>query len=213
MPDELIPEAGQVPTSEPGQMPTEPIQPVAEEPGAPQADSSTQAVDAREKQIADLRKENAARRKAVADLEAKIKAFEERDLSEAEKRDNRLKELESHNRTLSEENRRVKVESVATRLGCIDPELVASFLKVEEGQTEEQAITALLEAKPYLKTAAPATPPAAPQAPRISPTNPARTSSASPLTIRRSQLDDMQFCVDHQEEISRAYAEGRIIDG
>lgn len=209
MPDDPNLPAGQAPPVDTGQTPeTVTNPPAVVEPGAPPPASSAQEADARDKQIAELRKEAAATRKAKTDLEARLKAFEDEKLSEQEKRENRLKELETQNQALERQNRIVKIESVAARMGCVDPELVSGAITVADGQTVEEAVTAFLDAKPYLKAG-----PVIPTPPVISATNPAGVNTANPNVFRKSQLSDPAFYEANRDAILRAAAEGRVVDG
>jgi len=124
-----------------------------------------------------LRSEAAEYRKKLRDLEAKVKADQDAKLSEAERLQNRLAELEREQAMYQQERQertvRYEVMLAASKLGIVDPEAAYRLLDVAELEFEddgrpknvEQALRALIKAKPYL---------ARPVAPETNVTNPAR---------------------------------------
>lgn len=79
-----------------------------------------------------LRSEAAEYRKKLRELEAKVRADQDVKLSEAERLQNRLAELEreqaNHERERQELLTRNEVMLAATRLGCVDPEAAFQLL-------------------------------------------------------------------------------------
>lgn len=94
-------------------------------------------------------------------LRDRLKAIEEKDLPEAERTKRRLDELETSNRTLTQQLQTERVQSAviaaATRLGFADPAdayslLPADAIEVEDGKPKgvDKALKELLARKPYL---------------------------------------------------------------
>jgi hypothetical protein len=112
-----------------------------------------------------LDREREARRQAERDmkeLRAKVKAFEEKDLPEAERKDNEIRELRATIERMESDRRdgqlREAVLSSATRLGYIDPEDGLHLLDrnaityTDDGRPKnvDKLLTELLSAKPHL---------------------------------------------------------------
>lgn len=121
------------------------------------------------------------------DLAAKLKEYEDREKTDAQKQAERLAAYEAQERQWAEERRvmnlRIAVLAKQGELGIIDPELALLALdrsKIEfdkEGQPQNvtEALTALLEAKPILKGKA-----ATPVAPNVNPGAGAQDSGTPP---------------------------------
>lgn len=162
-----------------------------------------------------LRAEAAEYRRRLRQLEEKVKAQEEATLSEAEKLQRRLSELEREREHLLAERReramRYEVAVAAQKLGIVDPDaavrlLDTSSLEFDESDRPvnvEEALKALVKAKPYL---------VAPHVSAGSPTNPA-TGTQRSATFTTSQIADRKFYEAHRDEIMKAVAEGRIVPG
>jgi hypothetical protein len=168
-------------------------------------------------------------RNRLAQLEAAAKRAEDAKLSDQERLQKRVAELESQQQNAAkaaqEKVLRYEVQLQAARLNIVDPDAAAKLLDMSQvsydadGQPQgvEAALAALIDAKPYLvsatgagsqgaRGAAPATPASA------SPTNPATRSSTATATRRYSQaeLTDRDFYLANRDDIIRAQREGRI---
>ena len=129
------------------------------------------------------RREAAEYRKKLRDLEQTVKQHEEAKLSESERLQKRLAELEREQANYQRERqeRTLKYETMlaASKLGIVDPEAAYKLLDLtriefdEDGTPRniEAALKELLKAKPYLA--------AQPAASSGSPTNPARTGAGA----------------------------------
>lgn len=164
-----------------------------------------------------LRAEAAEYRKRLRELEQTVKQHEEAKLSETERLQKRLAELEreqlSWQRERQEHTLKYETMLTASRLGIVDPEAAYRLIDLaalefdEDGKPVnlEQALKDLLKAKPYL----------AGQQQTVtagSPTNPA-TGQQRAGTFTTSQIADRRFYEQHRDEILRAMAEGRIVPG
>jgi len=130
-----------------------------------------------------LRAEAADYRKRLRELEQTVKQHEEAKLSETERLQKRLAELEREQAAYQRERqeRTLKYETMlaASKLGIVDPEAAYKLLDLtriefdEDGTPRniEAALKELLKAKPYLA--------AQPAAISGSPTNPARTGAGA----------------------------------
>lgn len=78
--------------------------------------------------VKQLRDEAAANRKKAKDLETRLKAIEDANLSEADRATKRLKELEEENAALLAQTRRSEVHAAAARAGAAHPEVVARLV-------------------------------------------------------------------------------------
>ncbi len=162
-----------------------------------------------------LRAEAAEYRKRMRELEQAVKQHEEAKLSETERLQKRLSELEREQATYQRERqeRTLKYETMlqASRLGIVDPEAAYRLLDLTKIEFEddgtpknvEAALKDLLKAKPYLASQQPSS---------IASTNPAR-SAVSPAVFTRSQLRDPAFFKAHRDAIMQAVREGRIMEG
>jgi len=194
---------------------------------APQSDQQTAIAGAQQDQASEqerfdaeyvrkLRSEAAEYRRRLRELEQAVKQHEEAKLSETERLQKRLAELEREQATWQRERqeRTLKYETMlaASKLGIVDPEAAWRLLDIsklefdEDGtpQKIEQALKDLLKAKPYLAGQPPAV--------AGSPTNPA-TGQQRAGVFTTSQIADRRFYEQHREEILRAMSEGRIVPG
>lgn len=131
--------------------------------------------------VKQLRREAAEYRKKLRDLEQTVKQHEEAKLSESERLQKRLAELEREQANYQRERqeRTLKYETMlaASRLGIVDPDAayrlldVASIEFAEDGTPKnlEAVLKELVKAKPYLVV----------QPNSGSPTNPARTGAGA----------------------------------
>jgi hypothetical protein len=163
-----------------------------------------------------LRSEAAEYRRRMRELEQIVRQHEDAKLSETERLQKRLAELEREQELSKRERqeRTLKYETMlaASRLGIVDPEAAYRLLDLttltfaEDGTPTnlEQVLHDLLKAKPYLAKQ--------PQVSAGSPTNPA-TGQQRGGVFTTSQLTDYRFWQQHRDEILRAMAEGRIVSG
>ncbi|MEM4406545.1 MAG: hypothetical protein QXS68_05815 [Candidatus Methanomethylicaceae archaeon] len=112
-----------------------------------------------------LRAEAAEYRRRLRELESRVKAEEESKLTEQEKLQKRLAELEKAQADWERERQEILlqryVENAAVRLGIIDPEAAWKLLDLkevefdEEGKPEnvEALLRSLIQKKPYLANA------------------------------------------------------------
>jgi len=160
-----------------------------------------------------LRAEAASYRTKLKELEAKLQEHEMAKLSETEKLQKKLAELERQQAHYERERqeRTLKYETMltASKLGIVDTEAAYKLLDLaaiefdEDGTPKniEKALRDLIAKRPYLASAAAG-----------SPTNPARGQTA-PATFTRSQLRDPVFFRAHRDAIMQAMREGRIQEG
>lgn len=163
-----------------------------------------------------LRAEAAEHRRKLRDFEAAAKAADDAKLSETERTNKRLAELERQHldwqRERQELTARYAIEREAARLGIVDPDAAYRLLDpanlefAEDGSPKDvdKALRALLVQRPYLA----GTPAAASGAM----TNPA-TASRGAGQITKSQVADRAFWNANKPAILQAMAEGRIVDG
>lgn len=189
--------------------------------GATQAvaqQSDTQAVEEQERFDADyvrkLRAEAADYRKRLRELEGKVKAEEEAKLTEQEKLQKRLAELErkeaEYQQILQARTLEYEVKLQASRLGVVDPEAAYRLLDVKQIEFDddgkptnlEKVLKELVAQKPYLVVSG-GTP---------SPTNPAQGRVSGQQVFTRSQLRDPKFFAANREAIMQAMREGRILE-
>lgn len=162
--------------------------------------------------VARLRAEAAGYRKRVRELEQVAKQNEDAKLSETERLQKRLAELERQQSTYEQERQertlRYEVMLAAGRMGIVDPEAAYRLLDLASiefdadgrPQAIDKALTELVQQKPYLRV----------QVSSGNPTNPARAGGSA--TFTKGQIADRAFWNAHREEILRAMAEGRIVD-
>lgn len=189
--------------------------------GAAQAQAQAQAQDQASEERFDaeyvkkLRAEAAEYRRRLRELEQVVKQHEESKLSETERLQKRLAELEREQAAWQRERqeRTLKYETMlaASRLGIVDPEAAYRLLDLAKLEFDEdgnprnldKALQELLKAKPYLAGHAAAV--------AGSPTNPVTGQQRGAFLAE--QLNDYQFWRQHREEILRALAEGRVVRG
>ncbi len=165
-----------------------------------------------------LRAEAASLRRRLKELEDLKKQMDDAKLSETERLQKRLAELEKeqalHLRERQERTLRYETMLAASKLGIVDPEAAYKLLDLKAIEFDEDGtpkdiqkhLEELLKQRPYLK------PQAQPQAPTVSPTNPAVGSNRT-NTFTQSQIADRRFWEQHRDEILKAMAEGRIVPG
>lgn len=164
-----------------------------------------------------LRAEAAEYRRRMRELEGQVKQYEEARLSETERLQKRLAELERELTHIQQERQerilRYETMLAAQRLGIVDPEAAYRLLDLssleydDAGQPTnlEQALKQLVAKKPYLAGQG--------QLSAGAPTNPATGGPARTGTFTASQIADRRFYEQHREEILQALAEGRILPG
>lgn len=159
-----------------------------------------------------LSAEAAAYRRRVRELEAKLKQYEEAQLSETERLQRKISDLERQqaewDRQRQETVLRYETMLAAQRLGIIDPDAAWRLLDLssveydDEGNPTniEAVLRGLVQKRPWLagQSAMPASNPA--------------TGTAAMRTFTRSQLRDPAFFRQHRDEIMKAVAEGRILE-
>lgn len=188
-------------------------------PAEPRAAASAQeaepesAAEAEPPIVRQLRAEAARYRARLRELEAKVRQSEEAQLSEQERLRKRLAELERRELEWQRERQetvlRYEVQLAASRLGIVDPEAAWRLLDLAELEFDEdgrprnleQVLRALIKRKPYLVAGSPS---------GVSVGNGPR---GAPAVFTRSQLRDPAFFRAHRDEILRAMAEGRIVEG
>lgn len=200
---------GQVPNASGGQEP-----PASEQQNA--ADVQGQEPERFDAEyVKKLRAEAAEYRRRLRELEQTVKQHEEAKLTESERLQKRLAELEREQATWQRERQehtlRYEAMLSAQRLGLVDPE--AAYRLLDRAAVEfdddgrprniEQLLRDLVKTRPWLagQTAASGLT-----------TNPA-TGQTRTATFTASQLADRRFWEEHREEIMKALAEGRILPG
>lgn len=153
--------------------------------------------------IRKLRAEAAEYRKKLRELEAVVKQNQEAKLSEAERLQKRLAELEHEREEWARERqeRTLRYETMLTaqKLGIVDPDAAWRLLDLkqiefdEDGQPQnvEKVLRDLIRARPYLAGG-----------PSASPTNPARSASRLTLEeIRRMTPEEINRRWDEVREV------------
>jgi hypothetical protein len=193
--------------------------PVVTPPAAP-PETPTLSVEDLTKIVADLRRENASHRVTAKDAKDKLDALELSKLSDDERTKAELKKLReetlpAHERTIQQ----LTVQVAAQTLNVIDPDAAAKLIdwdSVASGTSVEDALKALIVAKPYLlkptaaPVAAPAVVPAVVPASTSSPA--AATASGSALSYTKESLSKMPFAEyeANRDSIQAALREGRV---
>jgi len=183
---------------------------------AQQAD--TQAVEEQERFDADyvrkLRAEAAEYRRRLREFENRVKAEEEAKMTEQEKLQKRLAELErektEYKQLLQARTLEYEVKLQASRLGVVDPDAAYRLLDLKRIEFDddgkptnlEKALKELVAQKPYL-VASGGMP---------SPTNPAQGRISGQQVFTRSQLRDQKFFATNRDAIMQAMREGRILE-
>lgn len=196
---------GQEPETDPAQEATPP-QEGTPDPGAPDGDRA----------VSELRKEAAKYRTQVRDMEARLKEYEQAQLTEQERIAAERDELRAQLEQATTRSRRLALEgaviTAATRAGIIDPDVAVALVAGQVSYDDDgnpvgvnEAVTELVKARPYLAGST-KTVPGAPAA------NPAkdRTTESGKRIYRQSELNDRKFYEAHRDDIMTAVAEGRI---
>ena len=200
-----------------GQAPPDPAaQEATPTPAGPDGESST--TDAKTaSELERARREAAGYRKRASEAEAELKALRDAELSEQERLTQERDVLRQSLAQAEERYRSTVIESAvvseAARMGVVDPAAAAVFLHGQVTLDDDgkpvgvtDALTGLLEAKPYLRAPGPAVP-------AMSSANPpagAQQRSPEGQTFTREQVADRDFYRKHRDEIVKALAEGRI---
>jgi len=203
--------AGQVPVTNENELDTQ---------NQEQETQQAQEQEAQEQQfdaayVRKLRAEAAENRKRLRELEAKVKADEDAKLTEQERLQKRIAELEKkdseYQQTLQERTVRYEVMLTANKLGIVDPDAAFRLLDIsslefdEDGKPNniEKVLKKLVSDKPYLIGSGGGS---------ASPTNPAQGRIGGQQQFTRSQLRDHKFYQANRDAILKAAAEGRIIE-
>lgn len=105
--------------------------------------------------LAEARKEAAARRKEASDLAARLKAIEDKELSETEKLKRELEALKASNASAGKALQDSKILVAASRMGFANPEDALAFVDragLGDGlENLDDALKAVLKSRPYLK--------------------------------------------------------------
>lgn len=144
-----------------------------------------------------------AERKALEE-QGKFKELADKNAAEAEKLRDQLKQT-----TLNS-----AIQAKAAKLGIVDVEAAAVLLdksKInikDDGTIEgvDEALTALVESKPYLKGAAPQEPVGSGSNP-----NPSQTEAGS-KRFKLSQIQDNKFFMENEKDIMQAFKLGLVED-
>lgn len=182
------------------------------------------------KNLRELEKRLTSENKKLAE---KAKTYEDAQLSDAEKKDKRLGELEAENTTLRSRSQAIaltyEARLAAHELGIVDPDAavkLADWDTVEYGEdgkptNARSILEALVAAKPYLVK-----PAGAPEAPKPAPrpgapqpggtANPGRGTvpgQGGAPTFTESQIADRKFYEANREAIFLAMRQGRVVPG
>lgn len=205
MTDVTTTEDGLEPESDTGTLPTSPSE-------------GTEITSEEEPRTAELSRENAKWRRQVRELEAKIKAFEDAQLSEQERTVKERDELAARLASAEADLRNTRIQQAivaeAARQQIVDPEAASMFLR-DRLELDDQgypvgvaeAVTELLKDRPYLSGSG-RTP--VPTAPAANPPGSKEPADGRVFTVE--QLEDREFWNANKNEIMRALAEGRIQD-
>lgn len=161
-----------------------------------------------------LRAEAAEYRKRLRELESKVKADEEAKMTEQERLQKRLAELErketEYQMALQARTLEYEVKLHAARLGVVDPDAAYRLLDLKQIEFDEdgkptnleKVLKELVAKKSYLVGATNA----------ASPTNPAQGRVSGQQVFTRSQLRDPKFFAANREAVINAMREGRILE-
>lgn len=122
-----------------------------------------------EKEYKELQSESVTRRKEIEKLEAKLKAIEDEKLSDIEKKDKRVKELEAEIENLKNSDKATKVDALIVEAisdkNIIDKSTMKLLIKNELASEEEindkiveKVVDKLIKDKPYLISSTPVNP-------------------------------------------------------
>lgn len=164
--------------------------------------------------IARLKAEAAEYRKRLRELESKVKADEDAKMTEQERLQKRLAELErketEYQMALQARTLEYEVKLHAARLGVVDPEAAYRLLDLKQIEFDEdgkpvnleKVMKDLIAKKTYLVG----------QQSAVSPTNPAQGRVSGQQVFTRSQLRDPKFFAANRDAIMQAMREGRILE-
>lgn len=150
----------------------------------------------------------------LKDKATKFDELEQQRLSDIERAQQQAQQYQAQaeqaQQALNGERLRNAVYAASVRSGAVDPDAVLALIDkqaipFEDGKPVgiDDAVTALLESKPYLKATG------------TKPTgnvNGGPQGNGQPNTISRTQLRDPKFFSENRAEIFKAMAEGRITD-
>ena len=165
-----------------------------------------------------LREEAAGYRTKTRELEDQVKTFQQRDLTEAQRLQQRADEAEkkaqANEARVKDTLLRLDVERQARKLSIVDEDAAYRLLdptKIEYGddgapKNVEQLLKDLTTAKPYLIAQGGQQPPAA----GASVTNPNCSGNAQGAVYTQAQLADRTFWEANRDAIMLAVREGRI---
>ena len=163
--------------------------------------------------IESLRSEIKKVRSEAASYRVKLKNLQEQktneinnSLSESEQLKIKVETLSNDLKSTKESLRIQEIKNESISIGIIDPDIVPLLIKQEEGESLKDAISRLVESKPYLKSQVDVKEKNI--APSIQATQPGNNSKNGVIT--QSQLRDTQWVISHKDDISRAAKEGRI---
>lgn len=88
--------------------------------------------------------------KAVRDLTAKVKTFEDANKSDLQKAQDALKEIQTQNAQLAIKSFRADGVASAVRMNSIDPDAVAKLLDPDSDEDVDAQVKTLVKSKPYL---------------------------------------------------------------
>ena len=171
---------------------TPPVVPPAPPPATP-PEKPALTLEELTKMVADLRKEAGDNRVKAKDAQDKLDALESAKLTDEQRTQAELKKLREETvPALELTNRTLTVQVAAVALNIVDPDAAAKLIDwdaVNAGATVEDALKALVVAKPYLlKTTTQVTAPVVPP----SVTSPAAATSAGvPLSFTKEALGKM----------------------
>ncbi len=182
---------------------------------------TTATPDPREKEIAELRRESASYRTKLKAFEEAQKAAEDAKLDELTRAQKRAQELEAAHTTATQQLQAMRVQmavmSAASRMGIIDPDAAVRLLDTGDIEFDaagnpkhiDKLLTALLEARPYLKAPEPATP-GKPVAPNLGSTNAARASvgNGGTVSVTANQYLDPGFQAEFQKTYGMPILQG-----
>lgn len=161
-----------------------------------------------------LRAEAAEYRKRLRELESKVKADEEAKLTEQERLQKRLAELErkeiEYQSLIQARTLEYEVKLHAAQLGIVDTDAAYRLLDLKQIEFDEdgkpvnieKALKDLITKKPWLIGSGGA----------ISATNPAQGRVSGQQVFTRSQLRDPKFFAANRDAIMQAMREGRILE-
>lgn len=162
-----------------------------------------------------LRAEAAEYRRKLRELESKVKADEEAKMTEHERLQKRLAELErkeiEYQQFLQARTLEYEVKLHAAKLGIVDPDAAYRLIDIsqvefgEDGKPTniERVLKDLVVRKPYLAGIGSGS---------VSPTNPAQGRISGQQVFTRSQLRDPKFFAANRDAIMQAMREGRILE-